>query len=466
MASILNYFPPGKLPRDGQKEILLRVEAEWDRNDVIVITAPTAAGKTEIAFTIAAWARGPVNYLQPDNILVNQATERYSEFVPLHRRKLYPCLNLDHADPEKPCQCQFRLACSRARMSKIRLMNYWMYFSNRQQVPAQTLVFDEGHRVVDMLESFNNWKLLQSKFGFPSDMRNVADFLLWAQAALERDDNAELTDAVRRLSQVRPEQGLVQKKYGKDVALEILPITANEFGHLLWPKGRVKKLVFMSATIGAVDMISLGLDNRRIAYLSCDSPIPAVNRPLQYEPRYNLSHGCVPMAMPILAQTIQDLLKRHPNKGIIHVPYGLASKLQILCNDPRLLYHTKRNKAAVLQAFKDSPPDGGAVLVASGLYEGVDLPYDAARWQLIAKVPYLSFADPVIELRAKHNPDWYAWETIKRLLQAYGRIVRAPDDFGVTYICDTNFKNLWNKDKYRQTPMFPKFVRDALKGIK
>ncbi|MHA0110740.1 hypothetical protein ACXYUI_26825, partial [Klebsiella pneumoniae] len=66
MASILTYFPPGKSPREGQAAILLQIEREWDGYDVFVITAPTAAGKTEIAYTIAAWVKGEANYIQPD----------------------------------------------------------------------------------------------------------------------------------------------------------------------------------------------------------------------------------------------------------------------------------------------------------------------------------------------------------------------------------------------------------------
>ena len=462
MVSILNYFPKGKSARPGQAAILLQVEELLAKNDVLVLTAPTAFGKTELAVTLAAWIRGNVNYLQPNNILVDQAASRYSEFTPLHRRAAYPCLNRDHYDPEIPCRCQFHLARRTAQSAKIRLMNYWTYFANRPAVTATTLIFDEGHQVVDMLATFNNEKLLQSEFGFPDTLRTVGGFIEWAQCELEKADNDDLQAAVNKLSLITPEHGLVLKRIGSDVALSIQPVTAQVFGYLLWPRKAVRKLIFMSATIGPLDIKELGLDSLRVAYLDCESPIPPANRPLVYEPRYNLSHDCVPLALPVLAKTVEDLLKRHPEKGIIHVPYGLAGKLQVLCSHPRLRYHTKRTKASVLQEFKDSLPEDGAVLVASGLYEGVDLPYDAARWQLIAKVPFLSFADPIIELRAKHNPEWYAWETVKRLLQAYGRIVRAPDDQGISYICDTTFSGLFRRNKQ----LFPQFVRDALKGIK
>lgn len=439
----------------------MRVESEWAKNDVLVVTAPTGAGKTEIAYTIAAWARHSAVFLQPDNALVQQAAARYCEFVPLHRKDAYPCLNLDHYDPEKPCRCQFRAALRRAQGAKIRLANYWMYLKNVDALVAPTLVVDEAHKVLDMLQSFNGWTLLQSEAGFPRGLRTVGEFIEWAQEELEKGENEVLEDAVHRLSSVWPEHGLIARRLGGDVVLSVEPLTAAEFGHLLWPKDKVKKLVLLSATISPQDVAGLALDSRRVVYLDCPSPIPADRRPLVYEPRYNLSHECVPYALPVLAQTVLTLLERHPEKGIIHIPYSLAGQLQDLCAHPRLLFHTKKTKAETLERFKSSPPESGAVLMASGLYEGVDLPYDAARWQLIAKVPYLSLADPAIELRAKHNSDWYAWETIKRILQAYGRIVRAPDDFGISYLMDSSFAPLFK----RHRKLFPSFVLDALKGI-
>lgn len=440
----------------------MQIEREWDGYDVFVITAPTAAGKTEIAYTIAAWVKGEANYIQPDRILVDQTSQRYSELVPLRRRTFYPCLNIEHADPDRPCQCQFRKALKRAKEAKVRLLNYWMYFLNRDAIVAKTLIVDEGHRLVDTLRSFNDWKLRQAEFDFPSDLRTVGDFVEWAQKRLDTVYSDPLQDALDRLVSIRRDHGLVYKTFGKDLTLCVEPMTSTEFGYLFWPSKSVNKIVLMSATIGSQDIKELGLNHRNVAYLDCPSPIPTANRPLRYEPNYNLSHKCIPYALPVLAEKIDVLLQRHSEKGIIHIPYSLAGQLQMICNHPRLLYHTKKTKAAVLQEFKDSRPEDGAVLVASGLYEGVDLPYDAARWQLIAKVPYLSLNDPTIKLKQQHDPHWYAWETIKRLLQAYGRIVRAPDDYGVTYIMDTAFGSLFKLHKTK----FPQFVRDALEGIK
>jgi len=158
---------------------------------------------------------------------------------------------------------------------------------------------------------------------------------------------------------------------------------------------------------------------------------------------------------------ITSLLAKHPNdRGLIHLPYSLADEIRPLLSDPRLIFHERDNKQWALDQFRADTTN--RVLVASGMYEGVDLPYDAARWQLIGKVPYLSLGDEWIKKKSDDNPDWYQWEAIKRVVQAAGRIVRTPDDEGISYIWDSQFGRLWDRDTHRHESLFPKFFRDAL----
>jgi Rad3-related DNA helicase len=92
------------------------------------------------------------------------------------------------------------------------------------------------------------------------------------------------------------------------------------------------------------------------------------------------------------------------------------------------------------------------------MYEGIDLPYDAARWQALTKVPYPSLAEPAIKYLADKDPEWYQWETAKLVLQASGRVVRASDDWGITYILDSSFEQLYEKAEH----LFPQWWQDSL----
>jgi ATP-dependent DNA helicase DinG len=69
----------------------------------------------------------------------------------------------------------------------------------------------------------------------------------------------------------------------------------------------------------------------------------------------------------------------------------------------------------------------------------VDLPDDFLRFQVLTKLPYPDLGDPWTAARRERDPRWYAIETAKGLLQAYGRSCRHAEDHGVTYVLDAQF---------------------------
>ena len=64
------------------------------------------------------------------------------------------------------------------------------------------------------------------------------------------------------------------------------------------------------------------------------------------------------------------------------------------------------------------------MLVSPSLREGVDLPDDFLRFQVLTKLPFPDLGDPWTAARRSRDPRWYAVETAKALLQAYGRSCR------------------------------------------
>jgi len=57
--------------------------------------------------------------------------------------------------------------------------------------------------------------------------------------------------------------------------------------------------------------------------------------------------------------------------------------------------------------------------------------------------------------------NWARYQAIKNIVQAYGRIVRAEDDFGVTYIIDSSFGHL-----FRYKSQYPKWFIEAVVEVK
>ncbi len=72
-------------------------------------------------------------------------------------------------------------------------------------------------------------------------------------------------------------------------------------------------------------------------------------------------------------------------------------------------------------------------------------------------MPYPDLGDPWIAARRTRDPRWYALETAKALVQAYGRACRHADDHGVTYVLDANFARF--VQHYR--PLLPGWFLDA-----
>ena len=66
--------------------------------------------------------------------------------------------------------------------------------------------------------------------------------------------------------------------------------------------------------------------------------------------------------------------------------------------------------------------------------------------------------DPWTAARRARDPRWYALETAKALVQAYGRSCRHADDYGVTYVLDGQFERFLAR--YRV--LLPEWFLDAV----
>jgi len=220
--------------------------------------------------------------------------------------------------------------------------------------------------------------------------------------------------------------------------------------------------MLMSATISAIEVHELGLDTRRTLYVDVDSPIPAANRPVFVDPVCNMSFATRRDSIPLLAARLRDDLENRRGAGIIHCTYAVAALLRPILRHPRLRYHTKYDRAEQYERFRRDGPGRETVLVASGMGEGIDLPHNAARWQIVTQVPYPSLADPGVARKCELNPKWFSWEAVKGLQQMFGRVCRSPDDYGETWIYDSQFQKLWD----RTGDMWPAHIQNSVRFIR
>jgi Rad3-related DNA helicase len=166
-------------------------------------------------------------------------------------------------------------------------------------------------------------------------------------------------------------------------------------------------------------------------------------------------------------EAVRSVIAGHPGeKGLIHAQnYVIAQALMAGVGSDRLITHGPKDRALVLARFKASADP--LVLVSPSMTTGVDLPYEACRFQVVAKLPFPDRGDPQVRRRLEVGPDgtpggapgerWYAWATACGLIQACGRGVRAEDDYCATYILDSNLG--WFRRAYHN--LFPRWFTEA-----
>jgi Rad3-related DNA helicase len=98
------------------------------------------------------------------------------------------------------------------------------------------------------------------------------------------------------------------------------------------------------------------------------------------------------------------------------------------------------------------------VLISPSLHQGVDLKDDLSRFQIVVKVPYPDLTDKKIAAMKDRDQKWYTWNTVLRLVQAYGRSVRSKDDYATTYVLDSSISYLLKNAQ----DIVPKWFTEAI----
>lgn len=465
MPSILDSFQG--TPREGQTLILQQLELLWTKADVFVVNAPVAFGKSRVAMALAAWAwkhHGTKSTIAtPNNMLLEQYASEFPKVHVFRKMSSYNCLRrtdgFGNTVVEIDCSehrhqlgffcdgCPYVKARQRAFVFPYKLCNLHTTLSYRMH--SELMVLDEAHNLVDFVREANVKRLWAHLYGIPEYVKTYGRLLSWAKNHERVETDSKLKLLVDELEHGK-NNFLVSRSdelYHGQLrdCVSLLPLSVREAKPILWPEKKVKKLVLLSATIGPQEIRELGLDKKRVIYIQAPSPIPPPHRPLVYYPAARMSWIDTETTIPLTVAALREIAEHHHSeKGMVHAPYSLASILRTkLRDDSRFLFHSADDKQSVYTEFRNSTLP--LILVASGMHEGIDLPYEASRWQVITKVPFPSLAEPAIKFRAESQPETYAWDTIKILAQSYGRVCRAPDDYGVTYILDEHFKSLYEK---------------------
>ena len=245
-----------------------------------------------------------------------------------------------------------------------------------------------------------------------------------------------------------------------DQSVTIKPMDPERYlAHTVWD--RANKHALLSATILDKEAFcrSVGLDPSNVALVDVEHTFPVENRPLYDVTQGKMTYEHRDTTLPKMAKTIVRVMAEHPDeKGIVHAhSYDIAEKLADRLEDDgvadRVRTHDSDTRDAELERWKAS--DDPEVFVAVKMEEALDLAHDLGRWQVLCKAPFLNTKDSRVAARlADGQWAWYYRTALRTVVQACGRVVRAPDDHGATYIADSSILDLFDRARTDMPPWF------------
>ena len=388
--------------------------------------------------------------------------------------------------------CHYWNQKANAINSPITLMNYDYAIMELNYVkhfaPRSLLILDEAHNIENKLMATMEVALYNrvlekdiNKVISPQTIKDgeIKDWIMEIEAIRESYEEIDLKDVKKNkadrirstISRLKTLSNNLEKEPKNWV------IDAEESGVVFKPlrvhhyaKNNLLKygdvVIFMSATILSHKMFSkwLGLNPNEVYHIKVDSPFTKEKRPIILNLAGKMSANRIKNTAPKTIPILQEILKKHENdKGLIHT-HSYKCQQYILNNlyNSRLISHTSKNREQILNFFeKDENP---LVLVSPSMSEGVDLPYDKCRFQIIYKMPFPYLGDKQVNMRMKRDKKWYAYKTVMTLMQAYGRGMRAEDDSCYTYIIDSDINMIFKSPMYRS--LIPDFFKEAVVRVK
>lgn len=236
---------------------------------------------------------------------------------------------------------------------------------------------------------------------------------------------------------------------------EFKPIKIDNFlKKMIWSQTNL--IILSSATIPFRNQSKkwlkrLGLEDKPFSFHSIPMTFPIKNRPIIIKLMGGkMTNKKEEENWDNNIKNIKIIISHHINeKGVIHTQsYKRANRLAYDLKDYDIFLHNKHEiNDNIITDWINSRKK---ILISPAITNGVDLKDDLCRYQILLKIPYPSIGDARVSylLKVKRDWNWYYQETMKEIIQAYGRAVRSEKDFANFYIIDGSFKDIYRKVKF------------------
>lgn len=473
---------------------------------LILLDDPPGGGKSLLAYMAHRHVGGDAYYLVGTKYLQAQLERTLPDVAVIKGKSNYTPTDLDpyvHDDDvscedcdkdSKECsfcldvdKCPYVVAKDRAEVSGLTCANYKYalgeWSSPRSKFRHRDLtILDEADTLMDELRDYVSVTVpvwMQRRFNLqPPDRKTVeSSWPGWFSYAIPVLKNGKSYLPQRSVKQRRLVQKLERlisrmKMVAEDLdgwvydydtkrpldnqSIEFKPVVVDKVAtDALWSRSR-NQFLAMSGSLGSPEQFvkDLGYEGE-YAYISAPSTFPKENRPIYVAPFARMTYRTEETETPKLVRAVDAALQLFPDKRILILPhsYKLSKAIWDQLEENHLhrlfAYWNSNEREEVVRLFNEADPDIAPVLLAPSLGRGYDnRDVDVV---IICKVPYPFKGSKQIDKRSRMDdgPVWYANETSKSLVQAYGRACRAEDDSGITIILDAKFGDFYASGTFR-----------------
>jgi ATP-dependent DNA helicase DinG len=502
--------------RPHQVDAIEQILAAYDDGaEAVFVDAPTGSGKTVIAEVVRQRLDTRGLYVCSDKALQRQFVRDFTEAALLQGRANYttelnraktaddctassPQDSCDHCTSQSACPYnQAKFAALRSRLACVN-SSYYLAATNHAGLftGEPFVVLDEADTLENVLLGFIEYKVpgwaIARAGGVPVKGARKTTIVRWMTDTARNVEADTHTFAgtvdPKRLRQMQ--SFVIQTRYlitqlTKDIqagaddddlgkwlrvydddkpGLHLKPVLVAAHGpRYLWR--HAKRFLLMSGTLIStdemVDTLGMPLDH---ATVTVPMTFPIEHRPIVLAPVADMTRKATDADYIAMAYAIQQVANLHDSRILVHtVSRDRADRLVLeleklggVGRRPVITYRSSSERDSALDRYLAKP---GSILFAQSMDRGVDLPGEACRVQVIAKIPFPSLGDrrTAARLHLPGGQDWYTVQAVRSIVQMTGRGVRSADDWATTYIFDAQFRNLW-----KQRSLFPAYWREAV----